>query len=495
MHPLDELKDYVGFTDEDTRVLREVVTPVVQPEVLPIIDGFYEAILGNEGARAVLANEAQVERLKVTLQRWLRELLEGPHDHAYYKRRLAIGRRHVEVGLKHQYMHTAMSVVRRRMDALLLNALDDDVREPALDAVGRICEIELAVMTGTYMEERERRELHHLGDVIVSHLPLVAFLVDEDGIISAHTEPDKRLCASSDCTGISWRDALLPAFTEATRLDRHLRRAIEQRREIALPRVDVEIGGRFRAYRVTVVPLDHRVAAALIHIDDLTETIEVEARARQQEHLRHIGTMAASVAHEIRNPLAGMSSTIQVIVGTLDPEDRRREALEKVRGQVRRLNLHVTDLLTFARPVVAEQRELFLADFARQAASDAAASGHGDAEVVGDGRAVADPHLIGQVMLNLIQNAWQAGAEHVRVELNDGEVRIVDDGPGLSEEARARLWEPFFTTKTRGTGLGLPIAQKAVAAMDGEITVCDSPLGGTCFCITVPAAAGDDRHD
>ena len=82
------------------------------------------------------------------------------------------------------------------------------------------------------------------------------------------------------------------------------------------------------------------------------------------------------------------------------------------------------------------------------------------------------------MLLNLVQNAWQAGATRVLVNVDDGHVFVSDDGPGIPPDNRARVFEPFFTTKVRGTGLGLPVAKKIVEAMGGSLIVTTSPLGG-----------------
>ena len=99
----------------------------------------------------------------------------------------------------------------------------------------------------------------------------------------------------------------------------------------------------------------------------------------------------------------------------------------------------------------------------------------------GAGRAHADGALLGQVILNLVQNAWQAGAKNVVVRIEDGRVLVLDDGPGVPAEHRTQVFEPFFTTKTRGTGLGLSIAKKIIEAMGGSLTLTTSPLGGAAF--------------
>jgi signal transduction histidine kinase len=111
--------------------------------------------------------------------------------------------------------------------------------------------------------------------------------------------------------------------------------------------------------------------------------------------------------------------------------------------------------------------------------------------LLGEGRAVADPHLVQSVVLNLVQNAAQAmaGEGEVWVRLAPGEVRVTDSGPGVPDELRAQIFEPFFTTRTRGTGLGLAISRKAARAMSGELDLVPSAAGAT-FRLLLPVVGG-----
>ena len=99
----------------------------------------------------------------------------------------------------------------------------------------------------------------------------------------------------------------------------------------------------------------------------------------------------------------------------------------------------------------------------------------------GGGLAKIDPQLFSKALQHLILNALQAGAAHVEVNVSDGAVHVYDDGPGIPEELAAHVFRPFMTTKTRGTGLGLPNVARAVGVMGGGLSLCRSPLGGAGF--------------
>ena len=153
---LEELKRYVGWSQADEQALR-ALHPVAEPCFASIADGFYATILAHEGARRSLASESQVGHLKITLVRWMDTLLAGPWDEAYYESRARIGRYHVRIALPQHYMFGAMNVIRRGLNQVI----DDNYLHAPADlalarrAVGRILDLELAVMLHTYREDLE----------------------------------------------------------------------------------------------------------------------------------------------------------------------------------------------------------------------------------------------------------------------------------------------------------------------------------------------------
>ena len=480
----EELKAYVGFNVDDEQQLRRLL-PHVRPKSREIADRFYEIVLRFPDAAAVFEDRAQVERLKGSMTRWIDVALSGPWDFAYYEQRRRIGQVHVKVGLPSQYMFTAMNRLMEDLHTIARDVFADDAFAVCV-SLRRLADIELAIMLGTYIEAREKKGLEGLRDILISHLPTTVLLIDKEGRVATSTTPWNELFPGHEITGLPLREALHKDVVEKGDLLEHLARARSTGNEIVVPRVDVVVDGRSRTLRLAVIPLSHPLADALIHIEDLTDTLASEARVKQAEHLARLGTMAASVAHEIRNPLAGISGTVQVIANSLPDGDARRSALGKVQDQIHRLGSLVGDLLSFARPITAQIKDTDLVNVAESAAVEARASVGGSAVVDGAGRALADGALLGQVLLNLIQNAFQAGAHRVRVVVADGAIDVVDDGPGIALDDRARIFEPFFTTKVRGTGLGLPVAQKMIQAMRGTLELDAAPPPGATFTIRLP---------
>lgn len=489
MHPFDEMKAYIGFSDADAACLREM-SPYVGPHLEELTDHFYEVVLRFPGAARVLADPARVTRLKHSLQGWAQELLDGPHDHAYYDRRLRIGEVHVRVRLPQHYMFTAMSVVRTDI-VRIFERESGPLSSSHHTALCRVTDLELAIMLETFGAVSRADEMKALRDLLVSHLPINALLVDSDGRVVAATglaHDQYEGSPESELVGQHFSQVLPKQLVEAVDLKACVARALSDGTEIVIPRVDVPLASGTASLLVSVVPIDHQVARGLIHVEDLTEAISHEARAQQTEALAHIGTMAARVAHEIRNPLAGMSGTMQVLVTTLPDEDRRRSIIGKVLDQINRLNTMVGDLLQFSKPVQAHCCDVDLRKAGLRVASQVAAASLGRTQVEGEGRCRADPELLFQALLNLVQNSWQAGATAVLVEVGDAEVCVFDDGPGFDDAHLERIFQPFYTTRQRGTGLGLPNSRRSIEAMGGTLAPTSSPLGGAGLRIRLPEA-------
>jgi len=150
---LPALKEYVGFDDGAARRLQAMGSRM-RPYHRRVVDGFYQAVLDDPGARAVLKSEAQVKRLKLSLEEWLEGLFTGPYDQSYLEKRARIGRVHVKVGLEQRYMLAAMNVIRLGLHRAL-SEVSEDGFGPFQDhcAIDQICDIELAIMLETYRED------------------------------------------------------------------------------------------------------------------------------------------------------------------------------------------------------------------------------------------------------------------------------------------------------------------------------------------------------
>jgi signal transduction histidine kinase len=215
--------------------------------------------------------------------------------------------------------------------------------------------------------------------------------------------------------------------------------------------------------------------------------------------LARVGQMAAIVAHEVRNPLAGIKGAIQVLSARPGKDDEELRVLRDIVARVDSLSDLISDLMAFARPRAPQVADVDLTRVAADAVTIARRdpSGQGlDIRVEGDVAATAraDAELVRTTLRNLLLNAGQAmgGRGHVviRVTRHDGQVSLAvqDDGPGIPEALREQVFEPFFTTKARGSGLGLTIARRTADSHGGTLTL-DCPAGGgTVVTMTLPVA-------
>jgi PAS domain S-box-containing protein len=233
---------------------------------------------------------------------------------------------------------------------------------------------------------------------------------------------------------------------------------------------------------------------------DITERKQAEDRLREQAALARLGEMAAVVAHEVKNPLAGIRGALQVIGGRLPETSRDRAIMGDIVARLDSLNNIVQDLLVFARPMEPKLGAVPIADLVEQTAAlvrkDPAHAGV-NVRVTGDRPVLrADAEQLQTVFLNLLLNAAQAAGAASDVEVTiacaDEQCRIEvrDRGPGIPPIVRERIFEPFFTTKHRGTGLGLPTAKRVVERHRGNIEIVCPETGGTTVAVTLPVTGG-----
>jgi len=256
---------------------------------------------------------------------------------------------------------------------------------------------------------------------------------------------------------------------------------------------------------VTVSPLRGEAAprGVICLFSDISSVAELEDQLRQKETLARLGELAAGIAHEFRNGLA----TIHGYSRLIDPHalpGQYRPYVEGIRQESDALGKVVTEFLKFARPerIVMGTVDLDalirrVADEMRLEVADGTAI-----EVVDTFPSIAgDEVLLRQALGNLIRNAVEAcdaaGVPPritIRREADENHracrMAVDDNGPGIPEPARDKIFQPFFTTRKEGTGMGLAIVQKIVVLHDGRIITHQSPAGGARFEITLPLAAG-----
>ena len=235
------------------------------------------------------------------------------------------------------------------------------------------------------------------------------------------------------------------------------------------------------------------------------EMVDAERMVRA-DRFAAVGEMATGLAHEIKNPLAGLSGALELLAEDLVSSPRQAEIVAEMRHSVARLAQTMESLLRFARPARARMRSmdvngalenvLFLVKQQRSAAPVVVEQRLDPALPPVSG----DPAQLEQVFLNVCLNACQAmsakgGKLTVRSFARDGQVvlQFADTGPGIAPEVRPLLFKPFFTTRREGNGLGLAISARIVVEHGGQIQFTCPPEGGTVFSLTLPAAAAKEQ--
>ncbi len=216
---------------------------------------------------------------------------------------------------------------------------------------------------------------------------------------------------------------------------------------------------------------------------------KLEAELRREDRLRALGRLAAGLAHEIRNPLNSIRLTVQLLERRLDTNGIRREDLQTVRTEVDRLTVLLNELLDLERarqprpeiqaiaPVV--QHCVSLVERQADMQNTSVCLENSEEEL----RAFFDAHQLTQTVVNLLLNALEAspggGTIHVRTTQENGtaKVEVQDDGPGLDPEQQEHLFEPFYTTKPSGTGLGLAVSRELMRSQGGDLVYATSPAG------------------
>jgi two-component system sensor kinase FixL len=233
-------------------------------------------------------------------------------------------------------------------------------------------------------------------------------------------------------------------------------------------------------------------------LHDLSSRVALEEQLRERGALAKLGEMAAMIAHEVKNPLAGMRGAVQVIGSRMPPENPDKPMMQEIVRRIDSLDAMMKDLLLFARPPQPKRSPTdvmpLLAATAGLLREDEGAK---QVEVKIEGQAplvAADGEMLKMVFHNLLINGAHAmhgrGTIRVQVSAADRALRVAvsDQGPGIPADVRDKIFTPFFTTKRRGTGLGLPTARRFIEAHDGRITVDCPPSGGTTVTVQLPLA-------
>jgi len=369
--------------------------------------------------------------------------------------------------------------------ALLSSALQD--------AVSRLADQQRAMTARAAASEQ-------LGAQVFDSLTAGLIVVDVNGRVQiANPAATRMLSLAPDASGKAYQEAL----ASAPPLAAAVAEGLSATRPLVRRAVDLEVNGRVWHLGVTVSPLGDPESAhgAICLFSDLTPVVELEQQLRLKEALARLGELTAGIAHEFRNGLATIHGYSRLIDPAAIPE-RFRPCVEGIRQETDTLGHIVTNFLNFARPEQVMFSSLSMEQIVGKVAADLRAElgDHVAVDVTGAfGHVDGDEIMLRQLFANLIRNAAEACETtdispciaiegRVDAELGVSRISVSDNGPGIPEGDRQRIFQPFFTTRSRGSGLGLPIVQKIALLHNGTVAVGASSGGGGRIELVLPLA-------
>lgn len=444
---------------------------------------------------------------------WLGELFGGNYDEDYVKLRWRVGWRHVEIGLEQAFTNVAMSRLR---DGLLRNLEEQwcgDSKSLCETArsIRRLIDLDLAIIQDAYETEhvRRQREAERLRSEaafrqLVEAAGSIIVILREDHAI-AYFNPFAEELSGYTAAAVVGKD-YVPMFIPES-----------EQAGVAAQIKQVFDGTPTRKYENTVLCHDGAQRwilwngqrlddydgqpAVLAIGQDITERTKAEQRALQAERLAAIGQTVAGLAHESRNAFQRSQACLELLELELEGEDGKLELVARIQRALAHLHRLYEEVRDYAAPIVVDRQHCDMSRLWREAWSQTEVSRKGKhvklVETIGDTelRCSVDWFALGQVFRNIFENAIDACPEQGivsvacrAVDLDEDsaiEVSITDNGPGVAAEARASVFDAFFTTKTKGTGLGMAIARRIVEAHGGQLDLGEADLGAQ-FVLRIP---------
>ena len=325
---------------------------------------------------------------------------------------------------------------------------------------------------------RELLDRERLGDRLAGMLevlPAAIIVIDGAGIIRELNSKAMELL-NRPLLGCPWSDVVRREFCAGKSADGEL--MLRDGRWLSLARR----------------PLENEPGEILL-LSDVTESRRMSDLMHRHQRLSNIGEMTASLAHQIRTPL----TCAMLMVGQLEKKsgEERQKAMHKITARLQELASMVDDMLRFAGGVRRVGEKIVVADLFEEILEDIGPRLHGAARLTSEipdqeFAVVGNRGALKGALLNLVENAAQACRKDGRIELSAWRsldhacLAVSDNGHGISKETQARLFEPFFTTRPQGTGLGLAVVRSVAEAHDGQV-LCQSAPGQTVFAICIPA--------
>ncbi len=385
------------------------------------------------------------------------------------------------------------TVVRRQLLQIVTLAL-------VLLLVGAGGWISLLTLQGLKGSQIRLRQIREFTDMLISSLPVGLVATDSDGNIRIFNT------SATKMTGVD--EALVVGRPPAGILPVQLTEELSGKsfatggkpREITLR----DGHDKERSLMVTALPVvdsRKRYAGHTLLLQDVSQVKELEQEVRRNERLAALGKMAAGLAHELRNPLSSIKGLTLLLRSKVDGDDEGRKTAGILIQEVERLNRSIGELLDYARPHTLQLEKIEISEVVTKSlmlvSTDAEGAGVSVTTALEKPLyTLGDRDKLNQVFLNLLLNAIQAleaqeGEKALHLRLYGDNDRIIcsveDSGVGVARENQTRVFDPYFTTKAEGTGLGLTMSAKIIEEHQGSIELQSSPGHGTVVTVNLPA--------
>jgi PAS domain S-box-containing protein len=512
-----DLQAYVGWSDEDAARVK-VASSVIHASMDRLVDDFYAEIRKHpETLRVITGGESQIASLMGSLKAWLSESLTGRSDVEYVTRRWYIGLRHAEIGLNPAYTSAAMSRLRNGIVDVLAgsNRYSPTEFQQLVKSFNKLLDLDLSVIQDAYQAEYLRQEKlaeHERSEIKFSRLVeaeagMVIILRDDATI--AYFSP-----FSEKLTGFQQFDVLGKSFLQLFLPDtahKDVLKAIsdtlagESAAAFETPLLKRDGNRRWFAWNARRLEEYEGGPAVLAVGHDFTERRDAHDRMLRSERLAGIGQMITGIAHESRNALQRIQSCTEMLELEVESNTEAQRLLRRLQEAQDNLLRLFDEVRNFAAPIQLEKANVQVDAVWREAWESLSTLRRGREAVLSENcdkvdlRIEADRFRLVQVFRNLLENSLAACSDPVVIQVEcctaqlDGqpalEVRVHDNGPGLSAAVRQSVFEPFYTTKTKGTGLGMAIARRIIEAHGGQITVGNNRSSGAEFVLILKRAS------
>jgi two-component system sensor kinase FixL len=508
-----DLQRYVGWSEADAANVRSVAL-TIEAGLHGLIDDFYDELQKHpESNRVITGGATQIERLKDSLRRWLKDSLKVDHDPDYVARRWAIGLRHAEIGLHPAYTSAALARLRNGIIGLVAdsNALSVKSLGEIVQSLNRLLDLDLLVIHDAYEAEHVEKEKlaeHERSEVkfrrLVEAAACLVVIVDANRRIVYCSPYGEELSGHkvSDLVGKCFLETLVAPAARAevaAEIDASFQGQLTRGAEHPILRNDGS--QRWLVWNSQRLDNYDGSPAVLAVGHDFTERRIAHERMLRSERLAGIGQMITGLAHESRNALQRIQSCSEMLELEVENNAEALRLLHRLQSAQDDLRRLLDEVRSFAAPIKLECSDCDLAGAWREAWRLLENDRRGrDAELqeapeLPNVTIRADRFRLVQIFRNLLENSLAACVDPVRLSVkcskvtHNGDEAVVvsfgDNGPGLSPEAKLNVFEPFFTTKTKGTGLGMAIARQVVDAHGGRIELGSAPTGAE-FIVTLP---------